>query len=193
MLALIFFPIKWSERSIRGLWYNIEILGNNSLDVTIDFFWNSMFGCTYPVIPNFNLMFDFTDYFSNQEPNMIYLWWYVTYSLILLYIVLELISNSIIINILSDILLLSVSFTSYLASKIDLSQICGSLPIAAAFDLAAAATMLCDQTLYINNPENKPQTLPFPETSIGCWQPDSTTDRNPLTGNCYWITNRLKL
>ena len=77
--------------------------------------------------------------------------------------------------------------------KIDLSQICGSLPIAAAFDLAAAATMLCDQTLYINNPENKPQTLPFPETSIGCWQPDSTTDRNPLTGNCYWITNRLKL
>ncbi len=75
---------------------------------------------------------------------------------------------------------------------IDSSQFCGFLPIAAAFDLAAAATMLYDQTIYTNKPLKHPQSALFSGSTIGCWQPDNTTSRKPLTGSCYWITNRLK-
>ncbi len=77
--------------------------------------------------------------------------------------------------------------------QFDISKLYGTLPIAAAFDLAAAATMLCEQTLYISKPPQKPQTLPFSGAGIGCWQADSTTSRNPLTGSCYWITNHPDL
>ncbi|MCK5540170.1 MAG: beta-ketoacyl synthase chain length factor [Deltaproteobacteria bacterium] len=72
---------------------------------------------------------------------------------------------------------------------IDLSQICGFLPITAAFDLAAAATMLYDQTLYLNDPAKAPQQIPFSGSAIACLQADSITSQKPLTGNCYWITN----
>jgi 3-oxoacyl-[acyl-carrier-protein] synthase II len=75
---------------------------------------------------------------------------------------------------------------------IDLAQICGSLPIATAFDLAAAATMLYDQTLYLNDPVNEPQQIPFSGSAIGCLQAGSITSQKPLTGNCYWITNCLQ-
>ncbi len=76
--------------------------------------------------------------------------------------------------------------------QIDLSQLYGFLPIADAFDLAAAATMLCDQTLYLNDPLKYSQSLPFSGSIICCWQPDSTTSQKPLTGNCYSITKCLK-
>ncbi len=75
---------------------------------------------------------------------------------------------------------------------LDLSQLCGTLPIATAFDLATAATMLCDQALYTNEPLKHP-SIPFSGSAICCWQPDYATSRKPLTGNCYWITNRLNL
>lgn len=75
---------------------------------------------------------------------------------------------------------------------IDLTQICGFLPIATAFDLAAASTMLYDQALYLNNPLKQLQNLPFSGSAIGCWQPDSNTSRKPLTGNYYWITSCLE-
>lgn len=77
--------------------------------------------------------------------------------------------------------------------QLDLSQLCGMLPIATAFDLATAATMLCDQALYTNKPLKHPQSLPFSGSAICCWQPDYATSRKPLTGNCYWITNRVNL
>ena len=76
--------------------------------------------------------------------------------------------------------------------QIDLSQLYGSLPIAAAFNLAAAATMLCNQALYTNDRLKCPRNLPFSGSAICCWQPDFATSRKPLTGSCYWITNRLK-
>ncbi len=75
----------------------------------------------------------------------------------------------------------------------DLSQYLGALPIITAFDLAVAATMLSDQTLYSNKPLRHPQSLPFSGPAICCWQPDYETSRKPLTGNCYWITNRVNL
>ncbi|MEA3348317.1 MAG: beta-ketoacyl synthase chain length factor, partial [Pseudomonadota bacterium] len=75
---------------------------------------------------------------------------------------------------------------------IDISQICGSLPIAAAFDLTAAATMLYDQTLYLNDPVKAPRQTPFSGSAISCLQPDSITSQKPLTGNCYWITSCLQ-
>ncbi|MEA3334004.1 MAG: beta-ketoacyl synthase chain length factor [Pseudomonadota bacterium] len=75
---------------------------------------------------------------------------------------------------------------------IDLSQICGSFPTAFAFDLAAAAIMICDQTLYLNDPVEMPQQIPFSGSGIGCWQPDSETSQKPLTGSSYWITNCLQ-
>ena len=76
--------------------------------------------------------------------------------------------------------------------QIDLSQLYGFMPIADAFNLAAAATMLCDQTLYLNDPLH-PSSLPFAEFVIYCRQPDLTTPQKPLTGNCYSITKCLKL
>ena len=75
---------------------------------------------------------------------------------------------------------------------IDLSQICGFFPTAAAFDLAAAATMLYDRTLYLNDPVKEPQQIPFSGSAIGCLQADSIIPQKPLTGNCYWITNCLQ-
>ncbi|MCD6534319.1 MAG: beta-ketoacyl synthase chain length factor [Deltaproteobacteria bacterium] len=72
---------------------------------------------------------------------------------------------------------------------IDLAQICGFLPTVLAFDLAAAATMLYDQTLYLNDPVKGPQQIPFSGPTIGCLQADSITSQKPLTENCYWITN----
>ena len=77
--------------------------------------------------------------------------------------------------------------------QIDLSQLYGFLPIADAFSLAAAATMLCDQTLYVNESLKHSPSLPFSEFIIYCRQPDFTTPRKPLTGNCYSITKCLKL
>ncbi|MEA1924080.1 MAG: beta-ketoacyl synthase chain length factor [Pseudomonadota bacterium] len=75
---------------------------------------------------------------------------------------------------------------------LDLAQICGSFPIALAFDLAAAATMLYDQTLYLNDPIKTPRQEPFSGSALGCLQTDSTTFRKPLTGDYYWITNCLQ-
>ena len=75
---------------------------------------------------------------------------------------------------------------------LDISQLCGFLPISSAFELAAAATMLSDQTIYTNDPLKHQQSAPFSGPTIGCWQPDYTTSQKPLTGSCYWITNRLK-
>ncbi|MCD6292462.1 MAG: beta-ketoacyl synthase chain length factor [Deltaproteobacteria bacterium] len=75
---------------------------------------------------------------------------------------------------------------------IDLSQICGLAPTSSAFDLAAAATMLRDQTLYLDDPVKGPLHLPFSGSGISCRQADFTTSQKPLTGNCYWITNCLR-
>ena len=75
---------------------------------------------------------------------------------------------------------------------LDISQLCGFLPISSAFDLAAAATMLYDQTIYTNDPLKHQQSASFSGSTIGCWQPDYTTSQKPLTGSCYWITNCLK-
>ena len=72
--------------------------------------------------------------------------------------------------------------------EIDLSQICGSFPTTLAFDLAAAATMLFDQTLYLNDSGKEPQHRPFSGSAIGCLQ----TEGKPLTENNYWITNCLQ-
>ncbi|MBN2809430.1 MAG: beta-ketoacyl synthase chain length factor [Deltaproteobacteria bacterium] len=76
--------------------------------------------------------------------------------------------------------------------QIDLSQICGVLPIAAAFDLAALIIMLNEQTLYIHEPPQPLRILPFTESSLS-YRQDWPPSQKPLTGNCYWITNRLNL
>ncbi len=76
--------------------------------------------------------------------------------------------------------------------QIDLYKLLGTLPITAAFDLAATAMMLCEHTLYTNKEPQNPHKSTFSGARIGCWQAEPITSRNPLTGSCYWITNHLK-
>ncbi len=75
--------------------------------------------------------------------------------------------------------------------KIDLSTICGKLPIPTSFDPAAATVLLNDRFLFDHHMQpNKLIDLNFENAAIACWQPMAAKPQKALTGNCYWITNQ---
>jgi len=77
---------------------------------------------------------------------------------------------------------------------LNLSCLCGDLPIPTSFDLAAAATLLKDKHLYDRYCQKKTTTDPtYAEITLCCWQPLTDNQQKPLTGNCYWITNHADL
>ncbi len=73
----------------------------------------------------------------------------------------------------------------------DTTSLCGHLPVAAGFDLAAAIALLHNQES--SNGREKSAAAVLPSPTICCWEPRIEYRRKPLTGNCYWVTNHADL
>jgi 3-oxoacyl-[acyl-carrier-protein] synthase II len=74
--------------------------------------------------------------------------------------------------------------------KANLSHICGELSIPTSFDIATATTIINDKQLCDNyDLQRITADSSLSDTTLCCWQPQTSNQRKPLTGNCYWITN----